>query len=152
MGRFGKKNKSGFHPQPGKMDTGVSDDKHPPPPPPGRPGAAGNEPPSLYEGPRVEKGSIEKTQAVQKQVEDVTKIVSKDVDDMMERGEALDKLQEKSVQLQEGSKQFSKNAAEVKRRLRWKNMRMAIILTVIIFLIIAAVIAWAVISYKKSNQ
>lgn len=110
------------------------------------------EAPSLYDGPKAAEGSLEKTQQRQKEVEEVTDIMNKNVDNMLVRGENLQDLSQQTETLQTSSKQFSKNAEAVKKKLWWKNVKMGIIVAAILLVIIIAVIVWSVMSNKKDKK
>jgi hypothetical protein len=73
--------------------------------------------------PAVKAGTAEKTTRVQKQVDEVSKIMEKNVADAMARGEQLDDLAQKTAALEAGSKAFSKNAGKARANLWLKNMK-----------------------------
>ncbi|KAF9425441.1 hypothetical protein BGZ94_007528, partial [Podila epigama] len=63
------------------------------------------------------------------------------IDSVKDRGEKLDSLQHKTVDLEQGAVQFRKGASDVRRKMYWKNMKMRLLigLGVIILLVIIIV-------------
>lgn len=90
--------------------------------------------------PKMSGASNDKTAKVKKQVDDVTKIMEHNVQDAMKRGEQLNDLEAKTAALEEGSRAFSKNTAQVKSNLWWKNMKYwAIIIGVLVAIVLVLV-------------
>lgn len=143
MGRFSRKNKEAAVPTVGK-DVVIDD--------PAKSAKPSQEPPSLYDGPRASEASMDKTKHVQQQVDEVTGIMNKNVDSMLERGENLNDLTQKTEQLQQSSQQFSKNAAAVKRKLWWKNVKLGIIVASVILMLVIAAVTYGVITSKKDKK
>ena len=51
------------------------------------------------------------------QVDEVTGMMSENLQKIMERGEKMEELEDKAARLEEGSKQFQMSAAKVKKQL-----------------------------------
>ncbi|XP_013407377.1 vesicle-associated membrane protein 7 [Lingula anatina] len=80
--------------------------------------------------------------AVQKQVNEVKGIMTQNIEKVLERGEKLDTLVERSEELEGTSKMFSTTARKVRKKYWWKNTKMTICLvcTVIIVIIVLTLI------------
>jgi vesicle-associated membrane protein 1/vesicle-associated membrane protein 2 len=88
-----------------------------------------------------EKEQIDKIAAIQEDVNEVKVEVKKNIDKMVEGVEDVEKLQEKSNELKDASKDYKNNAEEVRKITCWQNCKLWIILIVII-LIIAGVVLY----------
>lgn len=82
----------------------------------------------------------EKTRQVQQQVDEVIGIMQNNIEKVMQRGEKLDSLQNKTEDLQQGALQFKKGASRVRREMWLKNLKMKIIIFVIIAILLALII------------
>ncbi|KAI9013076.1 synaptobrevin, partial [Gaertneriomyces semiglobifer] len=81
-----------------------------------------------------------KTQQVQNQVDDVVGIMQDNINKVMQRGEQLDTLQNKTDDLQTSSLQFKRGANRVRKQMWWKDMKMKLILGGIIAVILIIII------------
>ena len=88
-----------------------------------------------------EKEQIDKIAAIQEDVNEVKVEVKKNIDKMVEGVEDIEKLQEKSNELKDASKDYKNNAEEVRKITCWQNCKLWIILIVLI-LIIAGVVLY----------
>ena len=88
-----------------------------------------------------EKEQIDKIAAIQEDVNEVKVEVKKNIDKMVEGVEDVEKLQEKSNELKDASKDYKNNAEEVRKITCWQNCKLWIILIVLI-LIIAGVVLY----------
>ena len=88
-----------------------------------------------------EKEQIDKIAAIQEDVNEVKVEVKKNIDKMVKGVEDVEKLQEKSNELKDASKDYKNNAEEVRKITCWQNCKLWIILIVII-LIIAGVVLY----------
>ena len=88
-----------------------------------------------------EKEQIDKIAAIQEDVNEVKVEVKKNIDKMVEGVEDIEKLQEKSNELKDASKDYKNNAEEVRKITCWQNCKLWIIL-IIIILIIAGVVLY----------
>ena len=119
-------------------------------PPSGQPSS---EPPQdLYKGPSASKESEEKISQIQKQTDEVTRVMQGNVDQMLTRGEDMQDLTKQTETLQTSSQVFAENAAAVKKKLWWKNVKSGIIVAAIILLIIIAIVVYFVVSSKNKHK
>ncbi|KAJ3223416.1 SNAP receptor, synaptobrevin, partial [Clydaea vesicula] len=65
--------------------------------------------------------SQNRTAQVQNQVDEVVGIMQDNISKVMQRGEQLDTLQNKTDDLQNSSQQFKKGASRVRKQMWWKN-------------------------------
>ncbi|KAI8999521.1 synaptobrevin-domain-containing protein [Gaertneriomyces semiglobifer] len=61
--------------------------------------------------------SPKKTEQVQQQVDEVIGIMHNNIDKVMQRGERLESLQNKTDDLQQGALQFKRGATKVRRQM-----------------------------------
>jgi len=97
-------------------------------------------PNDVYESfaPQLQKGmehfsnttGTEQTEQIQSQIEDVKGIMVENVDKILERGEKLSLLVDRTKDLNEESYTFKKQAVELKRKMWWKNMKMTLLIVV----------------------
>ncbi|TPX72712.1 hypothetical protein SpCBS45565_g00241 [Spizellomyces sp. 'palustris'] len=90
-----------------------------------------------------------KTTQVQNQVNEVVGIMQDNIDKVMQRGEQLDTLQNKTDDLQNSSLQFKRGANRVRKQMWWKDMKMKLILGGVIAAILIIIIVSIVASKKK---
>ncbi|XP_013072802.1 vesicle-associated membrane protein 3-like isoform X1 [Biomphalaria glabrata] len=77
---------------------------------------------------------------LQNEVSEVTSLLKDNVEKVLQRGERIDTLQSRSEDLENNSTQFKRAAVQIKKKMWWKNCKMACILGSVIFLIIAIII------------
>ncbi|KAJ3052631.1 hypothetical protein HK097_005942 [Rhizophlyctis rosea] len=92
-----------------------------------------------------------KTQAVQQQVDEVVGIMQDNINKVMQRGEQLNSLQNKTEDLQNSSMQFRKGASKVRRQMWWKDVKMKLILAAVIGAIIIVIVV-TVLQTKKNQS
>ncbi|KAJ8401879.1 hypothetical protein AAFF_G00374600 [Aldrovandia affinis] len=80
-----------------------------------------------------------KLNQVQNQVNDVQVILKDNINKVLERGEKLDDLIDKTDDLQATADSFQKTSTRVARKYWWKNMKMMIIIGVIVVIIIVLI-------------
>ncbi|KAI9441334.1 synaptobrevin-like protein, partial [Lactarius indigo] len=97
--------------------------------------------PSTAEG---SSGANPKTAHIQAQIDDTVNIMRDNITKVVERQERLDSLQDKTDNLAVSAQGFRRNANRVRkvsfRHLRWKDMKMRIIIGVAILVVIAIIV------------
>ncbi|KAL6613586.1 synaptobrevin-domain-containing protein [Neocallimastix sp. 'constans'] len=78
----------------------------------------------------------QKVDNVKKQLDEVAQVMQNNVNKLAERGEKVNSLQLKSEEINELSKNFKRNANEVKRKIWYKDMKLIAIIILIILLIV----------------
>jgi len=88
----------------------------------------------------------DKVSNLRSQVDDVRGVMSQNIERVMERGEKLDDLVEKTNDLEQNAVQFRQTSRKVKKKMWWKNTKMTLILVavvvVIILIIILSLVKW----------
>eukprot|EP00117_Sycon_ciliatum_P029002 scpid97512/ scgid23196/ Vesicle-associated membrane protein 3; Cellubrevin; Synaptobrevin-3 &gt; Vesicle-associated membrane protein 3; Cellubrevin; Synaptobrevin-3 len=79
--------------------------------------------------------SGQKLEQVQQQVDEVTHIMKKNVDYVLERDAKLQDLDDRAEELQVGANQFERQAKKIKNKMWWKNVKMWIILIVVLLVL-----------------
>ncbi|XP_066567611.1 uncharacterized protein LOC136755110 [Amia ocellicauda] len=82
----------------------------------------------------------QKLEDIQVQVNDVKGILKDNIDKVLDRGEKLDDLIDKTEDLQATADTFQKTATRVSRKMWWKNTKMIIIIVVIVVIILILII------------
>ncbi|TPX64895.1 hypothetical protein SpCBS45565_g05545 [Spizellomyces sp. 'palustris'] len=91
-----------------------------------------------------------KTAQVQDQVNEVVGIMQDNINKVVQRGEQLDTLQDKTEDLQNSSLQFKRGANRVRKQMWWKDMKMKLILGGVIAAILIIIIVSVISSTKKN--
>ncbi|XP_046360291.2 vesicle-associated membrane protein 722-like [Haliotis rufescens] len=85
------------------------------------------------------------TAKLQNQVDEVKGVMSQNIEKVLERGDRLDDLMDKTEELEASSASFQKTARRIQKKYWWKNTKMTLILIavvlVIIIIIVVAVLA-----------
>ncbi|XP_041366601.1 vesicle-associated membrane protein 3-like [Gigantopelta aegis] len=82
------------------------------------------------------------------EVSEVTSLLRNNVEKIIERGEKIDSLQDRSEDLEAGSVQFRKSATNIKKKMCWQNCRLMCIIGVIVFVVVAVIIIVIVVEVK----
>lgn len=85
-------------------------------------------------------GGGDQISTLQSQVEEVKGVMTQNIERVLERGQRLEELMEKTTDLEASSSTFKKTARRVQRKMWWKNTRWTIILAVVAILIVAIII------------
>ena len=82
--------------------------------------------------------------SVQQQIDEVTFIMKKNIENVIERDDKLLNLEEKSVQLKENSNKFMNRTIQLKRKMWWKNVKFMIFLIsiILILILISSLVVW----------
>ncbi|KAJ2753301.1 hypothetical protein GGI19_003238 [Coemansia pectinata] len=85
---------------------------------------------------------------VQQEVDKVVDIMNENIQMVMARGENLKDLDDRTGQLNDGAAQFRRNAADVRKTMWWRNMRLRIILAGVVVLLIIIIVVPIVVTKK----
>uniref|UniRef100_H2XUP2 V-SNARE coiled-coil homology domain-containing protein n=3 Tax=Ciona intestinalis TaxID=7719 RepID=H2XUP2_CIOIN len=80
---------------------------------------------------------------MQNQVGEVTGIMRQNIEKVIERGDKLDDLVDKTEDLQAGAATFKVTAKRIQRKYFWQNKKMLIIIIVIVLIIITLIVLFA---------
>ena len=78
--------------------------------------------------------------ALQQQVDDVKGVMSQNIEKVLERGERLEDLMDKTTDLEEHSNTFRKTARSVHKKMWWANMKMKICIGCTVFIVIFVIV------------
>ncbi|KAI8906539.1 hypothetical protein PhCBS80983_g01009 [Powellomyces hirtus] len=95
--------------------------------------------------------SPNKTAAVQGQVDEVIGIMHNNIEKVMQRGERLESLQNKTDDLQQGALQFKRGATKVRRQMWWKDLKLKLIIAAIVIVILIIIIVPIATSIKSNT-
>jgi preprotein translocase subunit SecE len=87
-----------------------------------------------------EKDKVDKIGAIQDEVNEVKVEVKKNIDKMVENVEDVEKLQEKSNELKDASKEYQNNAQEIRKITWWQNFKLWLILIAIILVVVGIIL------------
>uniref|UniRef100_A0A8D2KYI1 V-SNARE coiled-coil homology domain-containing protein n=1 Tax=Varanus komodoensis TaxID=61221 RepID=A0A8D2KYI1_VARKO len=77
---------------------------------------------------------------LQVQVDDVKNIMTHNIEKVLERGEQLSELANRSDDLETAAHGFQKTTAKIARKMWWRNTKMIIIIVVIVLVIVVFII------------
>ncbi|KAJ3137928.1 hypothetical protein HK100_000226 [Physocladia obscura] len=91
-----------------------------------------------------------KVTKLQNQVDEVTNIMNANLSEIVNRGDELEKLKTNADDLHSKAKVFDKVSKDVRWNMRWKDMKMKLILAAIIVVILLIIIVTVVLTQKKN--
>jgi len=86
------------------------------------------------------EGKGDQLSTLQNQVGEVTGVMRQNMEKVMERGDKLDDLVDKSDQLQAGASTFKTTSVRISRKYYWQNKKMMIIIGIVVVIIITIII------------
>ncbi|XP_053204492.1 vesicle-associated membrane protein 8-like [Panonychus citri] len=86
--------------------------------------------------PSTSSGSQQKVSQVQQQVKQVASIMQENISKILDRGQKLDHLEDRSALLSSKSEDFRVSSRRLGRKMRWQNMRLNLIIAAIVIIII----------------
>eukprot|EP00123_Amoebidium_parasiticum_P019366 comp24750_c0_seq1/m.46871 comp24750_c0_seq1/g.46871 ORF comp24750_c0_seq1/g.46871 comp24750_c0_seq1/m.46871 type:complete len:220 (-) comp24750_c0_seq1:385-1044(-) len=89
------------------------------------------------------QNNVDRLQRVQNEVDSVKQIMVQNIGKVLERGERIEILVDKTETLNEQAFQFKKKATQLKRKMWWKNQKMLILCTIVVSLVIYVIVASA---------
>jgi len=84
-------------------------------------------------------GAGDQLSTLQGQVKEVTGVMSQNIESVVQRGEKLDDLMDKTEDLESATATFAKTASKIKKKYWWKNLKMKIIIAIVVFVIIVGI-------------
>ncbi|KAJ3036673.1 Vesicle-associated membrane protein 4 [Rhizophlyctis rosea] len=91
------------------------------------------------------QGGSSKTTQVLNQAQEVVELSRTNISKLLDRGDNLQTIQNKTEAMSDSANQFRKSAKEVRRKMWWQSVKMKIILAVILVvlaLVIVGVVLW----------
>lgn len=86
------------------------------------------------------------------EVTEVKGIMTENIEKVLQRGEHLDILQERSSLLENSASVFKVQSTRLQRKMWWQNVKLWILLLVIILVILTAIIIAIVVATRKNDQ
>lgn len=83
---------------------------------------------------------LTKTTAVQKQVDGVKNVMVQNIERVLERGEKLEVLVEKSDNLNTSADRFKKTGRQLRSKMWWQNMKMKLLVVILVLVLILVII------------
>ena len=84
--------------------------------------------------------SSDKLTRVRQDVEDVKGIMTENIEKVLERGERIDILLDKTEELDYSASTFRTSAVRIRRKMWWQNTKMCLILIVVILIILTIIV------------
>ncbi|XP_034238819.1 synaptobrevin-1-like isoform X1 [Thrips palmi] len=110
-------------------------------------GSGAGGPPGAQQG-----NSQKKLQQTQAQVDEVVGIMRVNVEKVLERDMKLSELDDRADALRMGASAFEQQAARLKRKFWWQNLKMMIIMGVIGVVLLSIIIIWIASSVGGSDS
>jgi vesicle-associated membrane protein 7 len=80
---------------------------------------------------------------VRNEIDEVKTVMVQNIEKVLERGERIELLVDRTENLNQTAFQFKKKSTQVKRRMWWKNVKVMVILVVVVLVIVYAAVAVA---------
>nr|KAG5692675.1 hypothetical protein BaRGS_028475 [Batillaria attramentaria] len=74
------------------------------------------------------KGGKDSVSRLQSQVDEVKDVMTQNIEKVMERGDRLDDLMDKTEELEASAANFQRTSRKIRKRYWWKNKKMTLIL------------------------
>ncbi|NXJ26129.1 VAMP4 protein, partial [Dicrurus megarhynchus] len=91
----------------------------------------------------------DKIRHVQNQVDEVIDVMQENITKVIERGERLDDLQDKSDSLSDNAAAFSKRAKHLRRQMWWRDCKMKAIIAMVVVILLLVIIVPIVLKYHS---
>lgn len=92
---------------------------------------------------RFSTGEGDQVMELQSQVDGVMGVMTQNIEKIIERGDKIDDLLDKTAELDESSSQFRNTSRHVRRKMMWKNCRMWLIIGIVVAVIITFIVLMA---------
>uniref|UniRef100_A0A8C5PIS2 Vesicle associated membrane protein 4 n=1 Tax=Leptobrachium leishanense TaxID=445787 RepID=A0A8C5PIS2_9ANUR len=91
----------------------------------------------------------DKIRQVQNQVDEVIDVMQENITKVIERGERLDELQDKSESLSDNATAFGSRSRQLRRQMWWREFKMKAIVALVILLILLVIIIPIILKYRS---
>lgn len=91
----------------------------------------------------------DKIRQAQNQVDEVIGVMQENITKVIERGERLDELQDKSESLSDNATAFSSRARQLRRQMWWRECKMKAIVASVFILILLVIIVPIILKYRS---
>ncbi|KAM9109610.1 vesicle-associated membrane protein 4 [Balaenoptera acutorostrata] len=89
----------------------------------------------------------EKIKHVQNQVDEVIDVMQENITKVIERGERLDELQDKSESLSDNATAFSNRSKQLRRQMWWRGCKIKAIMALVAVIVLLVIIILIVVKY-----
>ncbi|XP_060599876.1 uncharacterized protein LOC132753427 isoform X2 [Ruditapes philippinarum] len=86
------------------------------------------------------KNATDNLTVLQGQVKEVTGVMSQNIESVIQRGERLDDLMDKTDELEAASATFQRTATKIRKKYWWKNFKMKIIVGCVVFVVVVGIV------------
>jgi vesicle-associated membrane protein 4 len=86
---------------------------------------------------------------VQSQVNEVVGIMQQNISQVMDRGERLDNIKNKTEDLERGASHFRSGANRVRKVMWWKDMKLKLIIAAVVVVLIVIIVVPIVVNNNK---
>eukprot|EP01113_Clastostelium_recurvatum_P016106 TRINITY_DN1914_c0_g1_i1.p1 TRINITY_DN1914_c0_g1~~TRINITY_DN1914_c0_g1_i1.p1 ORF type:complete len:224 (-),score=42.42 TRINITY_DN1914_c0_g1_i1:132-803(-) len=90
-----------------------------------------------------QNGGVDNISVVKTQVEEVKQVMQQNIEKVLDRGQKIEVLVNKTETLNNQSFDFRKNATKLKRKMWWQNKGLCAVLLIVFLLIVAGVVVGA---------
>ncbi|XP_042561999.1 vesicle-associated membrane protein 4 isoform X1 [Clupea harengus] len=90
----------------------------------------------------------DKVRQVQSQVDEVIDVMQENISKVIERGERLDDLQDKSESLSDNASAFSSRSKQLHRRMWWRDVKMKAIIALVVVILLLIIIVPVILRYR----
>ena len=90
----------------------------------------------MHEYGSTEAGKQDAVKNVQAEIENVRGIMTENIERVLERGERIDLLVDKTDRLGEGARDFRVRSRGLRRRMWWKNVKLMVLVGVVIIFLV----------------
>ncbi|KAL2089358.1 hypothetical protein ACEWY4_014046 [Coilia grayii] len=90
----------------------------------------------------------DKIRQVQSQVDEVIDVMQENISKVIERGERLDDLQDKSESLSDNASAFSSRAKQLHRRMWWRDVKMKAVIALVVVILLVIIIVPVILRYR----
>eukprot|EP01059_Diplonema_ambulator_P002457 TRINITY_DN12093_c0_g1_i1.p1 TRINITY_DN12093_c0_g1~~TRINITY_DN12093_c0_g1_i1.p1 ORF type:complete len:220 (+),score=87.35 TRINITY_DN12093_c0_g1_i1:82-741(+) len=77
---------------------------------------------------------------IQNQMDEVKDIMSKNIEAVIDRGEKIENLVQKSIELDTEAGQFRKGSKSLKNKMRWRNIRLILIIVFVVLILLLIIL------------
>ncbi|XP_059530102.1 vesicle-associated membrane protein 4 isoform X4 [Myotis daubentonii] len=89
----------------------------------------------------------DKIKHVQNQVDEVIDVMQENITKVIERGERLDELQDKSESLSDNATAFSNRSKQLRRQMWWRGCKIKAIMALVVVILLLVIIILTVVKY-----
>ncbi|XP_025943429.1 vesicle-associated membrane protein 4 isoform X2 [Apteryx rowi] len=89
------------------------------------------------------------SRCVQNQVDEVIDVMQENITKVIERGERLDDLQDKSESLSDNATAFSNRAKQLRRQMWWRGCKMKAVIALVAVILLLVIIIPIVLKYRS---